>query len=73
MSAVQLEKYQALHEMIYNELIGAILRIIHKLDLTSHKENEPDLQVWKVHHCFHEFIFDLIASKASSLNTVWYH
>jgi hypothetical protein len=43
--ATDLEKREAIHEMVYDEMIQAILRIIHKLDLTSTKDGQSDIQV----------------------------
>lgn len=45
MPAAESEKRQVVHEMIYNELIKAILRLIHKLDLTTTKCSKADVQV----------------------------
>ncbi|EDO34282.1 predicted protein [Nematostella vectensis] len=45
LSLSDIEKRESLHELVYDELVGAILRIIHKLDLTSTKHGQQDLQV----------------------------
>ncbi|XP_048576196.1 DNA-dependent protein kinase catalytic subunit isoform X3 [Nematostella vectensis] len=44
LSLSDIEKRESLHELVYDELVGAILRIIHKLDLTSTKHGQQDLQ-----------------------------
>ena len=37
------ERWDVMHDMVYDELIQAILRVIHKLDFSFTKD--PDLQV----------------------------
>ena len=40
-----LDKRDLVHEMVYDELIQAILRIVNKLDLKSRKSAQSGLEV----------------------------
>ena len=44
----QLEEREVMHGLVYDELIKAILCIIHKLDLSSIKDSSSTLEVMLV-------------------------
>ena len=44
----KLEQREAMHGMVYDEMIKAILHIIHKLDLSSIKGSSSALEVMSV-------------------------
>lgn len=42
------EQHESMHGMLYDEMIQAILRVIHKLDLSSFKGLSSDVEVLKL-------------------------
>ena len=50
------DRRDAMHEMVCDELIRAILRIIHKLDFTSTKEADSDPEVYSENRYFQDLL-----------------
>lgn len=57
MHGQKLEQRESMHGVVYDELMNAILHIIHKLNLSSIKESDSELEVLlllKINYVLHK-------------------